>query len=134
MVNRYQSGFHGRSAMNSDAIVSPGTAADGAVESQDVLIEDDAILTASAVEIRDEREDDGRYVLYDPEREVVLAINSPGRAILGLCDGRRTVREIISALQECYEVPPTLDLRAEVLRYIDTLSKTGLLTVARTRP
>jgi pyrroloquinoline quinone biosynthesis protein D len=42
-----------------------------------------------------------RHVLLTPERVTVL--NGTGAAILGLCDGRRTVAEIVTELRERYD-------------------------------
>jgi pyrroloquinoline quinone biosynthesis protein D len=42
-----------------------------------------------------------RHVLLTPEQVTVL--NGTGAAILGLCDGRRTVPEIIAELRERYD-------------------------------
>jgi len=43
----------------------------------------------------------GRHVLLTPEQVTVL--NGTGAAILGLCDGRRTVAEIVAELRERYD-------------------------------
>ena len=42
-----------------------------------------------------------RHVLLTPEQVTVL--NGTGAAILGLCDGRRTVAEIVAELHERYD-------------------------------
>lgn len=42
-----------------------------------------------------------RHVLLGPESVTVL--NGTGAAILGLCDGRRTVAEVIGTLRESYQ-------------------------------
>jgi pyrroloquinoline quinone biosynthesis protein D len=42
-----------------------------------------------------------RHVLLTPEQVTVL--NGTGAAILGLCDGRRTVTEIVAELREQYD-------------------------------
>jgi pyrroloquinoline quinone biosynthesis protein D len=42
-----------------------------------------------------------RHVLLTPEQVTVL--NGTGAAILGLCDGRRTVAEIVAELRERYD-------------------------------
>jgi pyrroloquinoline quinone biosynthesis protein D len=42
----------------------------------------------------------GRHVLLGPEAVTVL--NSTGADILGLCDGRRTVAEIVDELRQRY--------------------------------
>lgn len=42
-----------------------------------------------------------QHVLLTPEQVTVL--NGTGAAILGLCDGRRTVAEIVTELRERYD-------------------------------
>jgi pyrroloquinoline quinone biosynthesis protein D len=42
-----------------------------------------------------------RHVLLSPE--TVVALNTTSAAILQLCDGRRTVAEIVAELRESYE-------------------------------
>jgi len=42
-----------------------------------------------------------RYVLLTPEAVTVL--NATGAIILGLCDGKRTVSEIVAELRERYD-------------------------------
>jgi pyrroloquinoline quinone biosynthesis protein D len=43
----------------------------------------------------------GRHVLLTPEQVTVL--NGTGAAILGLCDGRRTVADIVGELRGQYD-------------------------------
>jgi pyrroloquinoline quinone biosynthesis protein D len=43
----------------------------------------------------------GRHVLLTPESVTVL--NGTGAAVLGLCDGRRTVAEIVTELRGRYD-------------------------------
>ena len=43
----------------------------------------------------------GQHVLLTPEAVTVL--NGTGAAVLGLCDGRRTVAEIVAELRERYD-------------------------------
>lgn len=58
----------------------------------------------------------GQHVLLSPE--TVWVINDVGAAILELCDGRRTVAEIESALTHRYaDIAP-----GDVQRYLDALA------------
>ncbi|WP_433803628.1 pyrroloquinoline quinone biosynthesis peptide chaperone PqqD [Actinomycetospora sp. CA-084318] len=58
-----------------------------------------------------------RHVLLLPETVVVL--NATGTAILELCDGRRTVADIVDALREQYgEVP-----EEQVVAYLAKLAE-----------
>jgi pyrroloquinoline quinone biosynthesis protein D len=59
----------------------------------------------------------GKHVLVLPETVVVL--NATGAAILELCDGQRTVADIVAALREQYgEVPDE-----QVVAYISKLAE-----------
>ena len=50
-----------------------------------------------------------RHVLLTPEQVTVL--NGTGAAILGLCDGRRTVAEIVAELREGYDRVDEAEIR-----------------------
>jgi pyrroloquinoline quinone biosynthesis protein D len=55
-----------------------------------------------------------RYVLLLPERAVLLS--DTAAEILQLCDGGRTVTELVGALEEKY---PGAALRADVVEFLD---------------
>ena len=59
----------------------------------------------------------GRHVLLSPEAVTVL--NGTGASILGLCDGRRTVAEILAELRGQYE---RVD-EAEIGVFLDRLAE-----------
>lgn len=59
-------------------------------------------------------------------QETVLALNQSGYEILQRCDGTRTLTELISQLEAQYPGANGL-LAPDVLRYLDTLTKKGLL-------
>lgn len=60
-------------------------------------------------------------VLLYPEGVVLL--NDTGAAILDLCDGRRSVREIATVLGERYQC----DVTADVVEYLSGLSAQALI-------
>jgi pyrroloquinoline quinone biosynthesis protein D len=62
-----------------------------------------------------------RRVLLYPEGAVLL--NDTGAAILELCDGSRTVREIVVILAERYQA----DVSADVLEYLDLMAERELV-------
>lgn len=64
-----------------------------------------------------------RPVLLYPEGAVFL--NDTGRAILELCDGRRTVAEIAATLGARYDA----DVAADVAEYLDDLAGRELIDV-----
>jgi pyrroloquinoline quinone biosynthesis protein D len=57
-----------------------------------------------------------QHVLLRPESVVLL--NPTGAAVLGLCDGRHTVAEIVATLQGRYDGV----VADEVLRFLDRLA------------
>ncbi|VVM07846.1 pyrroloquinoline quinone biosynthesis peptide chaperone PqqD [Methylacidimicrobium tartarophylax] len=59
--------------------------------------------------------------------EGVLILNPSAEAILSLCDGRRSVAEIVSALADRYAVE-TVALEADVGNFIQGLVERGLLS------
>ena len=57
-----------------------------------------------------------RHVLQSPEAVIVL--NDTGAAVLGLCDGRRTLAEIVAELEPHYNRVPA----DEVRQFLDRLA------------
>ena len=57
-----------------------------------------------------------RHVLLAPEG--VLVLNRTGAAILGLCDGERTVGDIVEDLRGQYEVVVSDEVRAFLARLV----------------
>ena len=62
-----------------------------------------------------------RHVLQSPEAVIVL--NDTGAAVLGLCDGQRTLTEIVAELEPQYNRVPA----DEVRQFLDRLAATGRL-------
>ncbi len=56
----------------------------------------------------------GQHVLLTPEAVTVL--NGTGAAVLGLCDGQRTVTEIVAELRGCYESVDDAEVRSFLAR------------------
>lgn len=64
-----------------------------------------------------------RHILLYPEG--LVALNPTAAEILGLCDGRRTVDEIVAALRAKYE---SQDITADVQELLAGLAAKGLVT------
>ncbi|ALE73766.1 MULTISPECIES: pyrroloquinoline quinone biosynthesis peptide chaperone PqqD [unclassified Pseudonocardia] len=67
----------------------------------------------------------GVELLLLPERVVVL--NQSGAAILGLCDGNRTVRQLVDQLERDFAAT---DLVNDVMTFLDDASGRGWVVVS----
>lgn len=68
----------------------------------------------------------GKPALLYPEG--VLLLNPTGAAIVELCDGQHTVREMVSELAVRYNAPPD-KLSRDVAQYLERLRERELLEV-----
>ncbi len=66
----------------------------------------------------------GRWILLAPER--VLTPDQTAVAVLKLCDGKRTVEEIVEALAQDYSAPADV-IRADVLDLLQGLADKGYI-------
>ena len=64
-------------------------------------------------------------LLLLPERVVLL--NKSGAAILGLCDGSRTVRQVVDQLEHDFEAA---DLATDVMKFLHDARGRGWVVVA----
>jgi pyrroloquinoline quinone biosynthesis protein D len=80
------------------------------------------LVTGARLQYDDVREE---HVLLIPEGAVRL--NPTAAAVLELCDGERSVDEIVGALAARYEGP---DLRDDVLGLVNGLTERGLVVDA----
>jgi Coenzyme PQQ synthesis protein D (PqqD) len=74
---------------------------------------------------------DGEYLIYSPEASKALFLNSSAALIWNLCDGQRTVQEIVELLADNY---PGIDMDAEVRTAIDRLCLEGVLQLDEPNP
>jgi pyrroloquinoline quinone biosynthesis protein D len=65
-----------------------------------------------------------RWILLAPER--VLTPDQTAVAVLKLCDGQRTVDEIVAVLAKEYSAPPDV-IRADVLDLLQGLADKGYI-------
>ena len=66
----------------------------------------------------------GNWVLL--HQEAVVLLNQTGYEILQLCDGTRTLREIIQHFEAQYPAAQSI-LSREVFQYIEAISRQGLI-------
>jgi Coenzyme PQQ synthesis protein D (PqqD) len=69
---------------------------------------------------------EGELLLYHPEQTMAVYMNAPGAVIWGLCDGQRTVTEIIALIEQAYP-EAQLEITADVLKTIAELYEKKLL-------
>ena len=59
-------------------------------------------------------------------QEAVIVLNQTGYEILQLCDGTRTLQEILQDLENQYPTAKSILVR-EVLEYFEAIGQTGLI-------
>jgi pyrroloquinoline quinone biosynthesis protein D len=70
---------------------------------------------------------DGEMIFYRPQTTSAIYLNSTAAVIWGLCDGKRSIRQITDLLGDSY--PDAGDLTEEVLNAIGELRGSGLLVL-----
>lgn len=66
---------------------------------------------------------DDELLLYNPEHGRILALNATGALVWQLCDGARTVGEIVGLLQEGY--PDAAGIPGDVEELLGKLREAG---------
>jgi Coenzyme PQQ synthesis protein D (PqqD) len=69
---------------------------------------------------------DGEVLLYQPQQTRAVYLNPTAAVVWGLCDGRRSIREIIRAIDESYP-DAGADLKEDVLATLNQLQESGVL-------
>jgi Coenzyme PQQ synthesis protein D (PqqD) len=71
---------------------------------------------------------EGEVLLYDPKQTRAVYLNPTAALVFSLCDGKRSVREIIRVLSECYP-DGAASLSNDVLTTINELRENGVLAI-----
>ncbi|HXV76093.1 MAG TPA: PqqD family protein [Candidatus Polarisedimenticolaceae bacterium] len=66
------------------------------------------------------------FLLYDPQGEQIHVLNGTAREVLLLCDGRRSIVELVAALVERFEVDEATAER-DVGELLEHLSELGAI-------
>lgn len=61
--------------------------------------------------------------------EGLLELNATGARVVGLCDGRRSIDEIVATLAPEFDCPRDV-LSRDVLAYVERLQQRGLLRLS----
>ena len=95
-----------------------------------INVENNMIPTKnSMVTIREEMEDDGKYVLFNADNELILVINQTGKFILDRSDGSKTIGEIIDDITDQFSIPENADIQSVVTDYFKRLSLAKLIVL-----
>jgi hypothetical protein len=70
---------------------------------------------------------EGEILLYHPQNAQAVYLNSTAAVIWGLCDGTRSVREIIRLIGESY--PEADELADQVMITLNKLRESGVLVI-----
>jgi hypothetical protein len=70
---------------------------------------------------------DGEVVVSLRGGERALILNAVGDAVLELCDGSRTVEEIVAFLREHLSVPTGADVSRDVTSIVEELVRAGVI-------
>lgn len=73
------------------------------------------------------RQLDGEWILFDPEAESIHVINEMANVVWTMCDGSRTIDEMVTEIDERYEVPDTGQVRSDVEGILASFAELGVL-------
>jgi hypothetical protein len=79
---------------------------------------------AAGVYVRDL---DGEQVVYDPASHEIVVLNETAAFVFGLCDGTRSVVDLLRALEQRYDAPVDR-LRSDLLAVLDDLRAKRLIS------
>lgn len=72
------------------------------------------------------RRDDGRGIVYIPQSGKIKILNATGTAILNLCDGKHSPKNIAAKIAEQFE-ETTEEIHNDIISYIELLKKEAIL-------
>jgi len=99
------------------------------IQKTPVIIEDTVVLVKNpGVTVREELEEDGKYILFNAENELILTINPTGKFILDNCTGDKTAAQIVKEIENSFTVSEDIDLSTVVKNYLSLLLEAELVT------
>jgi Coenzyme PQQ synthesis protein D (PqqD) len=72
---------------------------------------------------------DGEVLVYHPQQTRAVYLNPTAAVVWGLCDGNRSVREIIRTIDESYP-DASASLTEDVLVTLNQLQESGILVIS----
>ena len=73
---------------------------------------------------------DGDSMLYDAQAGLIHVINSTAAFVWDLCDGSRTIDEILNLMEEHFDVENVPNLSEDVIDILRMFEKLGLLSIS----
>jgi hypothetical protein len=79
------------------------------------------LVSCEDISVREAEEEDGKHLVYEPQNEGVFLMNATAKQIFDLCDGQRSVADIVEMIRQDFEVPEGVDVRQAVVGYLEVL-------------
>jgi hypothetical protein len=100
-------------------------------EQETPIIVNEAMIPVINPEVtfREEMEEDGKYILFNAENELILVTNNTGKFILDICNGELTIGQIIKELENNFSMKDNTDLFPIIVGYLETLTQAKLITI-----
>lgn len=86
-------------------------------------------IRSYGVNIRHEPESDGMHLVYEPQDDLVFLMNTTGKLIFDLCDGRKTIQEIANCIEQMYSIPEGTDVAGAVRAYLGVLLSRHMIEI-----
>lgn len=101
-----------------------------AEQNSSIVIEEGTIPVKNPeVTIREEMEEDGKYILFNAENELILVINPTGKFILDDCDGEKSVGQIVKDIENNFRFEEDMDILAIVKKFLSMLAEAKLVKI-----
>ena len=72
------------------------------------------------------KREDGRSIVYIPQTGEIKILNATGTAILSLCDGKHSLKDIAAEIVNQFEGTPE-EIVDDVANYVELLKKEAIL-------
>ncbi len=95
------------------------------------LVVDETMIPVKNPEVtfREEMEEDGKYILFNAENELILVTNQTGKFILDKCNGESTIGQIIKEIENYFTLKDNTDLFSIIGDYMEKLILAKLVTI-----
>ncbi|MFP4573906.1 MAG: PqqD family peptide modification chaperone [Desulfobacterales bacterium] len=74
-------------------------------------------------------EDKDGVLLYNPDTDQILIFNTTAYFIWQVCDGTRTLTDIISAVKEHFDKVPEDEMEEQVAKYVSDMLTAGFIGI-----